>query len=215
MTYKELIDKVSTIIQDPSFTDEVIGDYLNQAQVEIAGGMMSTLGSWITPPLPNLLTVDTVTTAIDAAYVSMPSNFQRTLQFAASSNGYELDIAESFISFSTAHPLLNQVGPIHEVIEAGGSLYYQGIPAAAEDITLHFYRAPTAMEDEEDEPDGIPVHLQLSLLVNHAAWKLFELIEDDFTSAGANTQRYQTLFMHASRVLELSIPNDARGMSLS
>lgn len=214
MTYAELIAKVSNIIQDSSFSDLDIGEYINQAQTEVAGGMLSVLGNWITPPLPQLFTIETITTAIDSAYVSMPTTFHRKLQFAASSAGYEINIAESFISFSETYPLLDQIGRISEVAEFGGNLYYQGIPAIAEDLTLHYYRAPTIMDDEDDIPDGIPLHLQSSLLVNHAAWKIFALIEDGLEEPGINTQRYQEHFYAALKILELSIPYETRGMSL-
>lgn len=215
MTFKELKDAVSGIIQDSSaFPGDVIGTYLNQAQLEIAGGMQSALGDWITPPLPGLFKIDTITTVTDAAYVSMPTDFQRSLQFVASSSGYEIDIAPSFISFSETYPLLDQTGRISEVIEHGGLFYYQGIPLTAEDVTLHYYRIPTDMVNDEDEPDGIAGHLQRSLLVNHAAWKIFELIEDDSVEPGLNTQRYQALFLLALKRLELSVPYDTRGMML-
>jgi len=214
MNYEELISKVALIIQDNAFTEDIIGEYLNQAQTEIAGGMQSALGNWITPPLPNLLTIGTVTTDTTDAYIDMPTNFQRTLQFAASSKGYELNIAESFISFSETYPLLNQSGRISEVITVGNVLYYQGIPTEEEEITLHYYRKPVDMVVDSDQPDGIPLPLQVELLKNHAVWKIFDLIEDDFSEPGLNTQRYQALFMQALKVLELSIPYETRGMML-
>jgi len=214
MTYEELINKVSTIIQDDYFTHPIIGTYINQAQAEIAGGMPSTLGSWQTPPLPQLFTIDTVTTDTSVAYVNMPTTFQRSLQFAAAASGYEINLAESFISFSETYPLLNQSGRLSEVIEFGGKLYYQGIPTSEEEITLHFYRAPVDMQDDTDTPDGIPTHLHHSLLVNHAAWKIFDLIEDDFSEPGLNTQRYYNMFLQALGLLELSIPYQTRGMKL-
>jgi len=214
MTFAELIAKVSTIIQDDSFTDEDIGVYINQAQAEIAGGMQSALGSWQTPPLPQLFTIGTVTTVTDAAYVSMPVNFQRSLQFAAAASGYEINLAESFLSFSETYPLLDQSGRISEVVEFGGNFYYQGIPTTAENVTVHYYRSPVDMEDDDDTPDGIPLHLQHSLLVNHAAWRIFDVIEDDFSEPGINTQRYQNSFYTALQLLELSIPYENRGMNL-
>lgn len=317
-TLAELIVYVERIIQDSSFTEADIIAYLNQAQLEIAGGMQSALGDWITPPLPNLLTIGTITTDADnyayttyaeikslisaddtlvftyndveisvtcsgdystlqtdidtelisnsfkanavvvswndtdliltcnnvastdtivggiytdtellnetspvdtayieaAAYVSMPSNFQRDLQFAASYNGAEIDIEDSFILFSETYPLLNQVGSITSVIEKGNNFYYQGIPSTAENVTIHYYKYPTDMSADDDEPDGIPKHLQKSLLVNHACWKIYELIEDGLEGPGVNTQRYMGLFLQALKILELSIPYPNRGMNV-
>lgn len=212
-TFAELKTYVEKIIQDSSL-NSMIGTYINQGIIEIAGGMQSALGDWITPPLPELLTIDTVTTSIISAYVSMPDDFQRTLQFVASSTGAEIDIEDSFIEFSKTYPLLNQSGSITSVIEIGNNFYYQGIPTTAEDVTIHYYKYPTEMSDDYDEPDGIPKHLQRSLLVNYAAWKIYELIEDGLEGPGLNTQRYMQLFMNALKILELSIPYDTRGMDL-
>lgn len=211
-TLAELKAFVQRIIQDSSFDDDIV-TYLNQAQLEIAGGMQSALGDWITPPLPELLTIDTVTTSTEAAYVSMPDDFQRTLQFAASSTGAEIDIEDSFIAFSETYPLLDQSGSITSVIEKGNNFYYQGIPSESESVTIHYYKYPTDMVDDADEPDGIPKHLQRSLLVNHACWKIFELIEDGMEGPGVNTQRYMELFYAALKTLELTIPYPNRGFN--
>lgn len=212
-TLSELKAFVQRILQDSSFDDDIV-DYLNQAQMEIAGGMQSALGNWITPPLPELLTIDTITTDTTAAYVSMPDNFQRELQFVASSDGAEIDIEENFIVFSETYPLLDQSGSVTSVIEKGNSLYYQGIPTSETDLTIHYYRYPVDMALDSDEPDGIPKHLQKNLLVNHACWKIYELIEDGIEGPGSNTERYMNLFYQALKVLELTIPYPIRGINL-
>ena len=210
MILSKLITEVEEIIQDNSFLSTNITSRLNEAQLEVAGGVQSTLGSWITPPLPELLTIGTVDTATDAAYVSMPDNFQRQLQFASSSEGTEIDIAESFISFVEVYPLLDKSGPVTECCEVGGNFYYQGIPTSSAEITIHYYKAPTDMSDDDDEPDGIPSHLHRGLLINHVCWKIFELIEDGLEEAGSNTEKYMKLFFSAVRTLELFIPYEDR-----
>lgn len=211
-TFAELQSKVANILQDTSLEAD-IPDYLNQAVSEIAGGLPSTLGSFTTPPLPNLFTIDTVETVIDTASVAMPATFQRNLQFAANSDGIEIDVFDSMIEFAQDYPLMNAVGSVQAVMEQGGSLYYQRIPTVAAILTLHYYRLPTTMSLNTDILTCIPLHLQIPLLVNHAAWKLFELIEDDSDSNGANVVRYKTLFLEALHTLELSIPADSRSFS--
>lgn len=318
-TMSELKSFVQRIVQDSYFDDDVL-NYLNQAQMEVAGGMQSALGDWITPPLPELLTINTVTTdSEDAAYttyesiktlissgdtlvftynnieisisisgdystlqsdidtglvlndflaesvivswedndliltcsgsdlssdtiigglytdtdtsntvtptntayaaplpyVSMPDNFQRYLQFVAAPGGYEIDIEENFILFSETYPLLDRSGLVTAAIEKGNRLYYQGIPTTATNLTVHYYRFPVDMTLVSDEPDGIPSHLQKSLLVNHACWKIFELIEDGIEGPGQNTERYMNLFFQALKVLELTVPYPTRGIDLT
>ena len=173
-TFESLISQVNVLIADDSLTN-LFGDFINQGVSEIAGGIPSLLDgianplpNSLTPPLPELFTIGTVTTSINAAYVTMPTNFQRDLQFVAASKGYEIDIAESFINFVETYPLLNKTGGISEVIEHGKKLYYQGIPTVSETVTLHYYRKPVAMVASNSTPDGIPEHLQVSLLVNFA-----------------------------------------------
>ncbi|MDY6893823.1 MAG: hypothetical protein SVO01_00170 [Thermotogota bacterium] len=214
MQLSELVTAVDEILDDASITSTRIKSRLNEAQKEIAGGVQSSLGNWITPPLPGLLTIDTITTETDAAYVTMPTTFQRNLQLAASSNGVEIDIAESFISFSEVYPLLDNPGAVTECCEFGGNFYYQGIPTSAETITLHFYRFPVDMSDDTDTPDGIPTHLHRGLLVNHACWKFFELLEDGAEGNRPNTDKYMALFMIATKLLELTIPYENRNLRL-
>jgi len=212
-TFLALQTLVIQIMQDSSLDASIPGK-LNQGVSEIAGGMQSTVGSVITPPLPGLFSIGTVDTVTDAAFVSMPATYQRGLQFVAGENGVEIDIANSFIEFASDNPLLARSGYIYEVAEKGGNLYYQGIPTAAETTTLHFYRLPVDMSGDTDTPDGIPLHLQIPLLVNYAAWKLFELVEDGIEDQGVNTQKHMGLFLRALRTLELTIPYDERGLAL-
>jgi len=159
-TFDTLISKVSVLVDDDSIADSY-GDFINQGVSEIAGGMPSLLDgitnplpNVLTPPLPDLFTIDTVDTSLTEAFVDMPDDFQRDLQFAVSATGSEIDIAESFIDFVETYPALNKAGRISEVIEHGRKLYYQGIPLSVEAITLHYYRKPVDMVNDADVPDG-------------------------------------------------------------
>lgn len=215
-TYEELQNHAAILVQQPPSTEYNVSfaDLINQGVSEIAGGMQSSLGSWITPPLPELFVVGSVNTAIDAAYVDMPVNFHRGLQLAVNESGQEVDIAHSLIAFTETYPLLNKSGRISEVAEHGGKIYYQGIPTVSETLTLHYYRRPVAMSANDDTPDGIPLHLQIALLTNFAAWKAFEYIEDGLEGETPNTQKFMNFFLTALRTLELSIPDYTRPMIL-
>lgn len=262
-TLAQLKSKVLDVISDSNVRITSIVNYLNSGVTDIAAGLPSAFGSFLTPPLPGLFTIGTVTTASTAAYVSMPTTFQRDLVFAADENGVEIDIADSWIEFAETEPLLDRDGRIYEVIEMGGNLYYQGIPAAdqvigsdslnyscildhtaaaanypitgvdyatywsqtgsagstwvtgssystGEDITVHFYRLPVAMSDSTDEPDGIPSNFQEKLLVNYAAYRTFELLGKDQKAV-----YYENAFKKALYDFELSLPFDARSLSLA
>lgn len=219
-TFEELIARTDLLVDDDSLTDS-LGSFINQGVYEIAGGMPSLLDgitnplpNVLTPPLPELLTIDTVNTSITKPYVDMPADFHRDLQFVTSSSGSEIDIANSFIEFVETYPLLNKSGRIAEVIEQGKKLYYQGIPSSSESITLHYYRKPIEMVNDDDVPDGIPEHLHYSLLVNFAAWKAYEHIEDGNDGESPNTNKFKNLFLEAMRTFELTLPFYTRGLSL-
>lgn len=218
-TFEELISRTSTIVDD-SDLDDSLGDFINQGVSEIAGGMQSVLSDMITPPLPALLSIDTVTTVTNLAYVDMPDEYNRDLCLVVSARGSEIDIAHSFIDFITTYPSLSRVGNISEVVEHGGKIYYQGIPSAAEILTLHFYRKPVIMINDGDVPDGIPEHLQIALLTNFAAWKAYEILEDGIEGTAPtavltpNTIKFKGLFFESLKTLELTIPYDSRGLML-
>ena len=212
-TFAELIARTNLIIQDSSLLTE-LGNFINQGVYEIAGGMQSALGDWITPPLPDLFSIDTVNTSTTDAYIDMPEEFHRNLQLVVSENGSAIDIEHSFIDFTDTYPLLNKIGSISAVIEHGKKLYYQGIPAVSEELTLHFYRKPIAMVDDDDIPDGIPEHLQMNLLSYYAAWKAFSFIEDGIEADSINVKRYMDLFYSNLKILELSIPDYTRSLIL-
>ena len=212
-TFAELIDRTDILVQDPSLTD-MLGDFINQGVDEIAGGMQSVLGSWLTPPLPLLFIIDTVTTSTSAAYVEMPEEFHRGLQMVVDSSGREISIEHSFIEFTETYPLLNKTGNISVAVEHGNKLYYQGIPVNSEILTLHFYRKPVIMVLDADMPDGLPSHLQIPLLTNYAAWKAYEFIEIDALEESTSLQKFMGAFLIALKTLELSIPDYTRGLFL-
>ncbi len=213
-TLLQLENFVVNIIQDTAFTSAMIRAYLNQGVMEIAGGMQSEVADALTPPLPGLYSIGSVETVTDAAFVAMPATFQRDLTFAANENNTEIDIANSMIGFTADNPLLTRSGRINEVIEQGGNLYYQGIPAAAETVALHFHRLPVDMTDDDDTPDGIPAHLQTPLLVNFACWEIFKLIEDGLGDQPVNTSKHEKMFKTTLKTLELFIPFDTRSFNL-
>jgi len=212
-TFEELMLRTSTLVDDDSLA-ESLGDFINQGVYEIAGGMKSVFSDMITPPLPALFVIATVTTDVALAFVSMPVTFHRSLQLAVSAKGSEIDIAHSFIDFVTTYPALSRVGNISEVVEHGGKIYYQGIPLVGEILTLHFYRKPVIMISDADVPDGIPEHLQIALLTNFAAWKAYEILEDGIEGETPNTIKFKGLFFDALQTLELAIPYDSRGLML-
>ena len=208
-TLTQLKSKVMDVIRDAQVRNTSITNYLNTGVSEIASGLPSAFGSFMTPPLPDLFTIDTVDTDTTDAYVSMPDTFQRALVFAADEDGVEIDIANSWIEFASDYPLLDRSGSVNEVAEKGGNLYYQGIPTTSEEITVHFYRSPVDMVLPASTPDGIPNNFQERLLVNYAVYRIYELIEEL-----EKASYYRSFFKEAMDDFELSLPVDTRSLFL-
>jgi len=207
-TLASLKANILEIINTRMFSEEYIETKINLAISLIAGGVKSSFGDFLTPPLPQLFNIATINTATDAAYVSMPATFQRKLQFVANSGGSEIEIYNSMIEFAGVYPLMNGSGTISSVVEQGGNLYYQKIPTVSETLTLHFFRHPVDMTTSDDTPDGIPEHLQEPLLVNYVCKELFNISEN------SNIEKHTILFNDAVRLLEVTIPFDNRSLYL-
>jgi len=212
-TLAELRAHVRNRVPDPISGDSVITAQLNLGVLQIAGGILSPSGSYITPPLPKLFKTDTVDTSTSLAYVSAPATFQRSLQFVSNSDGREIEIYNSMIEFAEDYPLMDGSGPVESIVEQGGTIYYQKIPTVAETLTLHFFRLPVDMSGDDDTPDGIPSHLAEDLLVNFACIKIFQT-QKKAQDRSAEILWHTDLFNKAMRLLELSIPQDTRSLFL-
>jgi hypothetical protein len=199
-TTNELVDLVSDIIQDSSYSDATILSYLNRGLRAIAGGVIVYYpdgSKALSSPLPNLATTSDITTTT-AAYVALPSDYSRELYAAVNSGtGVMLFIEDAFLAFLRKYPKLDRSSSVHEVSINGTSLYYQGIPSTAETITLYYHEAPTALTAGTGTPSCLPVHLQEDLLANYVAWKIYDQIEDGVEGQKINTMNYKTLFNEA------------------
>lgn len=184
MTFAELkailcgTDGTQGIIQDDQYYS-AIGDYINAVVSAVAAGVRMPNGI-ITPPLPDLYTMDTVQTVADTPYTSMPSDYQRKLFMVADAIGDKVRSPRggSYYAFSlflreARRKDLAQSGTIDMVCVKGNKLYYQDIPEAGTTLTLHYYRLPVPMVADDDEPDGIPEHLQTRIIQHGVCRDIF------------------------------------------
>jgi hypothetical protein len=193
MLKSELISRVEEVVQDPSYTQDEILGYLNEGLVDVAAVVK----------LPDLLTNDTVTTATDAASVSLPSDYHRGLFQVYSvtrehliKEGRRLEDAKRFFS---RHPGLDRIGDVFDVAVSGKKLWYQAIPDAQETLRLFYYRLPNQMTSGEDtEPDGIPPSFH-TMLVSFAAMKIFNRIEDGLEPEQKINTNVQASYFQSSK----------------
>ena len=208
MKNRELIERVKEKIHDASFTPSMILARLNKGVGRIAGLV----------DLPDLKSSDTVDTDTNA-YVSLPSDEgnvfhkkEKSLFFVSSDDqDNEITIEESWIKFLKKWPTLDDAGNVQQVCVRGSRMYLQPIPAAADTLTLHFFRRPVAMTaNSDDEPDGIPEDLQEDLLVSFACWDIYSEIETE-DGKTPETDKYKRRFAEALAELKLIAgPKDQR-----
>ncbi len=196
-TQQVLIARVLSTIDDDSYEDEDILLIINRGITEIAGGANRQHGNELLAPLPDLFDIDTVTLVGDATSVILPATFQRGLIKVIDSKGSTLRKYKSFAKFSNRYPLLDQAGPPESYAQKGRTIYVQPSPGDDEVLTLHFHRMPVAMDDADDEPDGIPEYLAERLCFHYACKEIFEDIEQGFEGKKTNALRHEDLYQQA------------------
>lgn len=194
------------IVQDSSYYSEAT-TRINTAVSVIAGGIRMPDGQ-LSPPLPDLYDMDTVSTSTSLPYVSLPSDYQRNVFMVVDSNGNELYPPTGGDHYSFAlflrqatHKGLEQSGGISRVCVKGTKLYYQGIPSASATLTLHFYRKPVDMSEATDTVDGLPDHLASRLIQHYVAKEIYGDIEDGDNSKATGFKYHTARFYEAMRDL--------------
>jgi len=203
-TLASLITTISGIVDDDDYTSAIITTRLNNAVTEIAAGIRMPDGQ-ISPPLPDLFSTETVSTSTSVAYKAMPSDYQRALFSVVDSSGDKIAFPSGgdYYSFRL---FLNQLqkkdltesGSIYICALKGSNLYYQGIPSVSEDLTVFYYKTPTAMSGDNDEPNGIPDHLHTKLLKHAVCKEIFgEGVEDGDNSKAVGFKYHTAKFYEA------------------
>jgi len=196
-TQQQLIARVDRIIQDDSFTDSDILEFLNEGYRKIAYGIRMPEGG-ITSPLPALVTTGTVTALTDSSSVALPADYCRELfHVVNTANNMPVTILENLDVFLRSYPAEDVVSSVYVVAVSGGTLKYQGIPTAEEDLTLYYYKTATEMEDATDTPSALPEHLHMDLLSNYAGWQILELIHDGMDGPTPATLSRKNAFFEA------------------
>lgn len=201
-TAEKINNKVKKIVQDASFDVLDTISYINKALKEISGLIL----------LPKLLEVETtVVTVVDTAYASLPDDFQRNLHYCYSSTtNRKIHIYNDVRLLYRQFSRLDLGGQVVGVAVKGRSLYYQRIPPVAETLRIHYYKYPTTIVTETDQPDCLPEFLVRPLLVNYAAKEIYSLIEDGEDGQKTNTKYYEAKFVEAMAELNRYVGPESR-----
>lgn len=203
-TLSDLVSAIDEIIDDAKYTEQIIVKRINSAVMEIAGGIRMPDGS-TSPPLPDLYTIGSVSTSTTLPYVSLPADYQRKVSLVSDSTNYKIEPPQGgdYYSFALFMKIvsrmdLGEAGSIYAVAVKGTKLYYQGIPAAATALGIHYYRKPVDMDADADVPDGIPDHLAERLIKHYVIKCIYgDMIEAGVTEPARGFQYHEAQFYQA------------------
>ncbi|MBI9090145.1 MAG: hypothetical protein JEZ12_13095 [Desulfobacterium sp.] len=208
MTFSELISKVQEAIQDPDYTDEMVGEILNRGLLAVASGVVLPDKYAVSPPLPDLYTEGTVETVVDSGVCDLPTDFNRGLLQVVNDQGEPLRVFSSFRKFLKENPG-KEVGSVRICAVNGKKLLYRDIPSTEETLEVHYYAAPIPMEDEDDEPDCLQEGFHHPLLVGFACKEIFNLLEDGIDGPKKNTMYWEREFQKGVHDLGVFIGEDS------
>jgi hypothetical protein len=186
-TVAEMIEEVTDIVQDASFTDAAILALLNKGLTYIASRQL----------LPDLEMAETVTTVIDANMVPLPDDFMRNLHHAQSVDpaGYPIKVYLNPVFLLRDYGAISISDPetwVTAVAQRGRDLLYARRPPVAQAIEIRYHRHPDALTWEEESPDCLPLFAH-ETLVHWVCYKIFNSIEDGIDGQKINTQHYMQL----------------------
>lgn len=193
MRLDDMRAKVSFIIQDVSYTDDMIDEYINEVVQMLAEEMV----------LPGMRSIDTVTTDGTNPYVTLANvdgGFSGMLRRVKNSDGENIEIYPNLDIFIDDYPDMTITGDVEAVCLEGSILWYAKLNA--ETLTILYVKSPAALEYDQSEPTEYPSHLHERLFVNGAASVIFGEIEEDEGEAKVNTAYYYRLYEEAKKELQ-------------
>jgi len=207
-TLETLVAAVTLCIQDDSITDAEIIATLNRGQLEVAGGATRGYDVPTLPALPLLSDDFTVSTEVGESSVAMPGTYHRDAFYGFNENGEQIASYDSLFLFRKKFEY--QPGSnVTAFCVVGNTIHYAGSPSTVKDLTIHGFRLPVDMVNDDDTPDGVPVHLQYRILFNYACMELFGIIEQDQSGGNdANYRKHSAMYGAALTDLHSAILKD-------
>lgn len=203
-TLSQIVESIKKVLQDSKYGEQFLINEVNGAMNNIAAGVRMPDGL-VSPPLPDLYKYDVVNTVTNAAFASLPADYQRGVSMIIDQTLYQIAPPDGgdYYSFSRFLKQINRLdfteqGEVYRVAIKGNKLYYQGIPSAPYPLGVHYYRKPVPMVLDGDEPDGIPSqlsHLQHSLLKHYVLRDIYgEMLEAGVTEPATAYKYHQGKF---------------------
>jgi hypothetical protein len=180
MNLEAIRNEVENLVDDQSYDADTIDRYINDT-LAFAAGLVS---------LPTLKMIGVVDTVVGQAYMSAvpaDSTFSGVLRRVKKADGKEPRIYPDLERFLDDYTMDNE-GQVEAVCLEGSVLWYQKIPSTPETLTILYFKNPSPLSQDNDEPSDFPGHTHRKLFVHGTAFTIFDQIEDGVEGDKVNTQ---------------------------
>lgn len=181
MNRLQIRTEIENIIQDDSFSETTLNEYIDQAILYTGANV----------DIPELKGIDTVDTVLSQAYTTLSSltgGFSGKLRRVKDSNKNHISIVSDLGLIMDTYPLMAEEGDVEVVALEGSTLWYQKIPAEVMTLTCLYYRNPAVLSSDTESPSDFPTHLHRQLFVHGSAWIIYDQIEDGIDGEKVNTK---------------------------
>ena len=176
MNLGELKDEVEIVLQDTSFNSS-LANWINDSIGQI-------IDDANVPGFKEIISIDTV---LDTAYATLGATCSGRILYAGTATAELAGGVVTLEHMMKMYPGMADAGDVEYIAIDGSTMYYQKIPSVATALTLLHRRKPVAMIADDNEPEGIPSHLHLNVIVPRAAMFGFDRIEDGIEGEKVNT----------------------------
>jgi len=195
MNTTELITNVQRAVKDGSFSESEILALLNEALLAVAFEFC----------LPELEATEELSFLDGDDLADLPDDYHHDLwHIEPLTKTGKINIHTSLHSLQRIYQDTDAGSTIKDAAVDGFILNVRPILTEDQDVRVHYYRVPETLVLADPDattavvansPEGIPIHLHGPLLVNYAAAKLFDIIEDGIDGNKNNTRRYEEKYM--------------------
>lgn len=195
-TLDDIRSRLTRIVQDTSYTSEILDGYINEAYTRVASLVL----------LPDLESTGLITTSTTAASVPIPAswNFDRNLYMCSpvdeDDEESKIEVLSSIAVLARRFPdyrLDVTTGPVTVCTTTRNSFHYYAVPDVATQFNCAFYQKPALLVSDDDTPDSLPEFLHYKLLVSGAAAEIFTEIEEGVDGVMVNTNKHNKRFDNA------------------
>lgn len=181
MNRLQIRTEIENLIQDTSFEESVINEYINQAILYAGANAL----------IPELKVISTINTIPEQAYApltDLTGGFSGYLKRVKNADGNNIPIFSDLALLMDEYSTMDDEGEVETVALEGNTLWYQAIPAEAETLTCLYYRNPATLALDTESPSDFPEHLHRYLFVYGTTWLIYDQIEDGIEGEKVNTK---------------------------